>query len=82
MLPENNILLEDHSWRRFVAREGRLSHMELPPSMLEPGHTSDVMNRLAIEHCDHCLPRCKTETEYPDHRHLRNMLRNRAIERR
>ena len=45
-------------------------------------HTSDVMNRLSIEHCDHCLPRCKTETEYPGHRHLRNMLRNRAVERR
>ena len=45
-------------------------------------HTSDVMNRLAIEHCDHCLPRCKTDTEYPGHRHLRNMLRNRAVERR
>ena len=65
-----------------VAREGGWSHMELPPSNAGASHTSDVMNRLAIEHCDHCLPRCKTETEYPGHRHLRNMLRNRAVERR
>ena len=81
MLAENNILLEDHSWRRLSLVKAVVAH-GVASFNAGASHTSDVMNRLAIEHCDHCLPRCKTETEYPGHRHLRNMLRNRAVERR
>ena len=61
MLPENNILLEDHSWRRLSLVKAVVAH-GVASFNAGASHTSDVMNRLAIEHCDHCLPRCKTQT--------------------
>ena len=47
MLPENNILLEDHSWRRLSLVKAVVARGDAS-SNAGASHTSDVMNRLAI----------------------------------
>ena len=46
MLPENNILLEDHSWRRLSLVKAVVAH-GVASFNAGASHTSDVMNRLA-----------------------------------
>ena len=51
MLPENNILLEDHSWRRLSLVKAVVAH-GVASFNAGASHTSDVMNTVTTAYLD------------------------------